>query len=98
MRGVGQARVETARRGFDGLRLGGAEVVARAGDDDEIDARVAARDALQHAERTELVPLALYHERGADDGLEGGLVVGSRPARWRDRMTEDRERVRRLGP
>src|SRR3989454_10556383 len=98
LRRLAQDRVEPARRGFDRLRLGGAEVVAGTRDDDEVDARVAARDALEHAERTELVALALHHERGAGDGLEGGLVVGSRPARRRDRMTEDGERVRRLGP
>src|SRR2546430_12530505 len=81
---------------IDRLALARAEIVARTGDDDEIDARILTRDALEHGHRTELVVGALHDEGAAAHARERGLVARARAVRRRDGMANDRERIRWL--
>src|SRR5437764_13359480 len=85
--------VEPARDVIDRLALVRAEIVTGAGDDDEIDERVLARDALENGHWTKLVLRALHDERAAAHTRERGLVARPRAVRRRDGMTHDRERV-----
>src|SRR5688572_9128378 len=93
---LAQRRVEPACDLVDGQRLRGPEVVTRALDDREVDERIDESDALQHREGTELVVLPLHHERWAPHALQRILIRWTWPVRRRDRMPEDRKRVRRL--
>src|SRR5438093_1889407 len=73
-----------------------AEFVSGTGDDDEVDERRLARDALEHGDGAELVLAALHDERPAARRGERGFVARTRPSRRRDGMSDDRERVGRL--
>src|SRR5437879_3909202 len=84
---------EPAGRGVDGFGLVRPEVVARAAQDDQIDPRILAGDALKDGERPELVAVALHDERRAAGPEERGLVRRPGAIRRRDRMAEDHEGV-----
>src|SRR4029079_16337579 len=77
----------------DGLALARAEIVARARDADQVDTRIVRRDPLENCERTELVIFALDDERRTHHPGQRRLVARPRTLPWRDRMTEDGERI-----